>query len=177
MLEELLKPPLVRWDGLHVVLDLDLVEEHLRRRIETVERVTELSVSGDGDAVRLCATVEWKGVRTRVRIELGELRLKRRFLGLRLRRLRVLGGIPVPMGAVELLLNAFGPEVVKVFRNQRIVVVDLRRWIPPELDLSLLTVQATGRALHLWLGPGSLRDLPPQTRPALPATGTGSNTP
>jgi hypothetical protein len=176
MLEPLPRPPLVRWDGIHAALDLDLIEHHLKTRIERVDRVSDLSVGGKGDSILLAASVVWKGVRIRVRIELGELRLKRRFLGLRLRRLNLLGGVPVPMGAVEILLQSFGPDIVRVFRGQAIVVVDLREWVPEELDLSLLAAQTTDRTLHLWFGPGSLRDLPTDARPALPATGVASTT-
>jgi hypothetical protein len=176
MLEPLPTTPLVRWDGIHVALDLDLIENHLKARMERVDRVSDLYVDGKGDSILLAASVVFKGVRTRVRIELGELRLKSRFLGLRLRRLRLLGGLPVPMGAVEILLQSFGPDIVKVFRGQAIVVVDLREWLPDELDLSLLAAQTTDRTLHLWFGPGSLRDLPSGARPALPATGVASTT-
>ncbi len=177
MLETLARPPLVRWDGVHVVLDLGLVERNLRRRIEPVEGVADLALSGIGDTIRLSAVVVWKGVRFRVRLELGEIRLKRRFLGVRLRRARALGGMPVPMGAVERLLRALDEDRVTVLRDQRILVVDLRDWLPQELDISLLTVQATATALHLWFGAGSLRDLPSPARLALPATASGPTTP
>ncbi len=174
MLEPLPRPPLVRWDGIHVALDLDLIELHLKARMERVDEVSDLSVDGKGDSILLAATVVWKGVRTRVRIELGELRVRKRFLGLRMRRLKLLGSLTVPMGAVEILLRSFGPDIVKVFRGQAIVVVDLREWVPEELDLSLLAAQTTDRTLHLWFGPGSLRDLPSDARPALPVTGVES---
>jgi hypothetical protein len=169
MLEPIERPPLARWDGVHVELDLDLIEQHLKERMERLDEVSGLTLDGRGDAVRLRASVLWKGIRIPVRIELGELRLKRRYLGLRMRRLALLGAVLVPMGAVELLLCSFGPDIVTVFRGQAIVVVDLREWIPEELDLSLLAVQTVDRTLHLWFGPGSLSDLPSAARPALPA--------
>ena len=42
--------------------------------------------------------------------------------------------------------------------------------------MSLLSVQATGRSLHLWLGPGSVRGLSAAERPALPAVTVASET-
>lgn len=173
MLHEMLNdaPPkaLVRWDGAHLVFDLRLLERHLQRRVERSDRVDDLRLIGQGDAVGLSATVIWKGLRTHVAVNVEEIRLRRRHLGFRLRRARVFGGLPVPVGAVEILIRELARDVATVFRGEGIVVLDLRRWIPPELELSVLTVQATEEALHLWLGPGDLRDLPGRSRPALTA--------
>jgi hypothetical protein len=161
--------PLARWDGLHLVFDVGLLERHLRQRIAESEHVSDLSLGGEGDAVRLSADVIWKGLSTRVRVDVTEIRLKRRFLGFRLRRPKAFGGVPVPRGALELLIGDVFSELVVVFRGEGIVVVDLRRWIPYELDFSVLTVQATVGRLHVWLGPGSLSDLPADPPPVLPA--------
>ena len=167
----------MRWDGLHLVFDLRLLERHLQRRVERSDRVAHLSLTGQGDSVGLSAAVVWKGIRSRVGVRVEEIRLKRRFLGFRLRRARVLGGVPVPLGAVEILIRELAGDVATVFRGEGIVVLDFRRWIPRELELSVLTVQATGSALHLWLGPGVLRDLPRQPQPALTAGGERSERP
>jgi hypothetical protein len=162
--------PLVRWDGLHLVLDMNMVEHHVRQRLHEVEQLADVAIGGEGDLVRAEATVVWKGLRSRVAIDLGEIRLKHRFLGLRMRKLKVLGGLPVPRAAVEAILKAAKPQGVTVFPGDGIVVMDLREWLPPELELSILTVQATGRALHVWFGPGRLTDLPEQVVAALPAS-------
>ncbi|MEE4274178.1 MAG: hypothetical protein V2I67_21050 [Thermoanaerobaculales bacterium] len=151
---------LARWDGLHLVLDLVLVEEHLMRLLAEVEQLDGLALAAAGDALDVSATVKWKGVRSRVALELAELRLRHRHLGFRMRKLRVYGGVPVPRAAVEAILDGIDNELITVFRGQGIVVVDLRRWLPPELDLKIVTVQATESSLHLWFGAGGLTDLP-----------------
>jgi hypothetical protein len=168
-LNDLATTALVRWDGVHLVFDLGLLESHLQRRVERSDRVDDLKLTGEGDVVCLSAVVIWKGIRTQIAVNVEEIRLRRRHLGFRLRRARVLGGLPVPVGAVEILIRELADDVATVFRGEGIVVVDLRRWIPPELELTVLTVQATEGALHLWLGPGVLRDLPAHPRPALTA--------
>lgn len=160
---------LARWDGLHLVLDLVLVEEHLVRLLAGVEKLDGLALAGAGDALDVSATVKWKGVRSRVAVELAELRLRHRHLGFRMRKLRVYGGLPVPRAAVEAILESIGNDLVTVFRGKGIVVVDLRKWLPPELDLKIVTVQATDNSLHLWFGAGGLRDLPGRDRPVLAA--------
>jgi len=55
-----------------------------------------------------------------------------------------------------------------VLGDQGIVVMDMRQWLAPGLDLNVLTVQTTRTALHVWLGPGELRDLPAPQPPVLP---------
>ncbi len=162
---------LARWDGLHLALDLVLVEEHLDRLLADVKQVEGLALAAAGDALNVSVTIRWKGVRSRVALELAEIRLRHRHLGFRMRRLRVYGGLPVPRAAVEAILESIDNELIKVFRGQGIVVIDLRRWLPPELDLKIVTVQATGSSLHLWFGAGGLRDLPGRGRPALAAGG------
>jgi hypothetical protein len=160
---------LARWDGLHLVLDLVLLEDHLVGWLAGVDRIDGLALAGAGDALEVSATVRWKGVRSRVAVELAELRLRHRHLGFRMRRLRVYGGVPVPRAAVEAILDGIDSDLISVFRGQGIVVVDLRRWLPPELDLKIVTVQATGSSLHIWFGAGGLSDIPGRARPALAA--------
>jgi len=160
--------PLLRWDGLHLVFDLEKLKDGIVRVLEAADSVTGLSLTGEGDTVRIGANVEWKGLRSRVAVELSEIRLKSRFLGLRIRRVRMLGGVPVPKAALEMILRRLSVDGVTVIRGQSIVVVDLRRWLAPELDVSVLTVQAARESLHVWLGPGRLRDLPVRPPRALP---------
>jgi hypothetical protein len=168
--------PLVRWDGLHLVLDLEALERHLAALLSRTYRLSDLVLEGRDDAIRMLATVTWKGVSSRAAIDIAEIRLKRRFLGLRMRRPRALGGLPVPRAAVEAGIRAADADGVTVFRGEGIVVVDLRRWLPSELDLTVLTVQATQRSLHIWFAPGSLKDLPRGSTLAL-AAGEGATIP
>jgi hypothetical protein len=163
---------LARWDGLHLVLDLVLVEEHLVRMLAGVEQIDGLALAAAGDALDVSATVKWKGVRSRVAVELAELRLRHRHLGFRMRKLRVYGGVPVPRAAVEAILDGIDNDLITVFRGRGIVVIDLRRWLPSELDLKIVTVQATEGSLHLWFGAGGLSDLPGYGRPAIGPGGT-----
>ncbi len=161
--------PLLRWDGLHLVVDIRALEQYLDHLLSRSDLVSQLSVEGRDDAVRVKASVVWKGLASRVAIDLGEIRLRRRFLGFRMRRPRAVGDVPVPRAAVEAAIRAADADGVTVFRGEGIVVVDLRKWLPAELDLSVLTVQATQQSLHLWFGPGSLRDVPRRSKAALPA--------
>jgi hypothetical protein len=162
----LLSSPLARWDGLHLAIDLDHVERLAGEFLSSRDELRDLALDGKGDALAAEVTVLWKGVPARVGLEAAEIRLRHRHLGLRLRKIRALGGVPVPKSAVMLALHALDNPSLKVFLGHGIVVVDLRRWLPEELKLEVLTVQGTRRSLHLWFGSGSLANLP-QTGPQL----------
>ncbi len=159
--------PLVRWDGLHLVISLEQAEAILRERVALIEHVASVHLDGGGDSIEAVAVLQWKGIRTRVAVTVGEIRLKRRFLGFRIRRVKVFGGIRIPRTIVESVLGAFGGGLISVMPGSKIVVVDLRRWIPAEADVSIVTVQATSHSLHFWFAPGSLARIPQQVR-ALP---------
>ncbi|MCU0232975.1 MAG: hypothetical protein MUE90_02940 [Thermoanaerobaculales bacterium] len=171
MTSGLMSPPFARWDGLHLVLDLVAVERHLEALLATGGRIRNLRLRGAGDAIDVEAAVVWKGVPTRVRLELAEIRLRHRHLGFRLRRLRALGAVRVPRAAVAVALRAAFSPLLTVFPAPGIVVVDLRRWLPAELDLRVLTLQATARSLHFWFGAGALADLPGRSPRRLPPHG------
>ena len=162
-------PPLARWDGLHLVLDLTLVERHLNELLRGNEKLQDLRLTGEGDALAAEITVMWKGIPARAGLELAEIRLRHRHLGLRMRRMRALGGVPVPRTAVEVALRALDSPLFTVFPGQGIVVIDLRTWLPDEVSLEVLTVQGAARTLSVWFGPGSLSDLPGRGPKRLPA--------
>lgn len=149
------------------MLSLALVEQRLSQLIHDVDTVRDVHLEGAHDAVRVSATVRWKRHWARVGLDLAEIRLRHRHLGFRLRRIRMLGGLPVPRRVVAEALSQLRLGLVRVIPRQGIVVVDLGRWIPREVSLQVVTVQSTERYLHLWLGPGELRDLPPVLAPEL----------
>jgi hypothetical protein len=158
--------PLVRWDGAHLVLDLALVEERLNDYLGRADQVRKVNLRGAGDNLRLSASLVWKGRSIRVALELTEIRLRHRRLGFRVRKLRVLGGVPVPRTAVGAILRRLRLQLVTAVGGRGIVIVDLSRWIPPTVTLTVLTVQLTEKRVHLWLGPGELQDVAP-VAPAL----------
>jgi hypothetical protein len=151
------------------VVDLELAERHLNRALLGSDRMRDLHLRGAGDALEAEVSVVWKGVAARVSFELAEIRLHHRHIGFRMRRLRALGGIPVPRAAVELALQALESPIMRVFSGDGIVVIDLRRWLPTQLEVNVVTVQATLRSLHVWFGPGRLEDLSGRGPARLPA--------
>ncbi len=170
MSSELGSTPVLRWDPVRLVVALDDLEGLLADRLTRDGAVSDVRLAGGGDRVLVTATVRWSGLASRAEAELTELRLKRRHLGMRVGRLALLGGgVRVPRSVVLKRLEAAFEGAVAVFADDGIVVVDLRRWLPPELELAVIAVQVVGRGLELWLGPGALKALPGHRRAALPA--------
>lgn len=168
-MQDLLSSPLGRWDGLHLAIDLDHVERIANQFLSSRRELQDLALRGIGDALTAEVTVIWRGVPARVALEVAEIRLRHRHIGLRLRKIRAPGGVPVPKTAVMLAIQALDHPILRVFPGDRIVVADLRDWLPEELTLEILTVQATWRSLHVWFGPGSLSSLPGKGPLLLPA--------
>lgn len=165
----MLSTQLLRWDGLHLVISLEALQVHLDRLMRRGDRITDLTLEGREDTVRVFATVSWKGLKGSASVDLTEIRMRRRFLGFRMRRLTVLGGLRIPRRAIEAAIRAADPNRITVFSGEGIVVIDLRSKLPAELDLTVLTVQATERSLHVWFGAGGLADIPAPRPAALPA--------
>ena len=150
-------------------MDLERAEHHVGRALAGSDRMRDLRLRGAGDALEAEVTVLWKGVAARVGLELAEIRLHHRHIGFRMRRLRALGGVPVPRAAVEVALQSLDSPILRVFRGDGIVVIDLRRWLPTQLEVNVVTVQATLRSLHVWFGPGRLDELPGRGPARLPS--------
>ncbi len=161
--------PLVRWDDLHVVFDIPTVERILRLRLAEVDALSNPDLDGRDDKLGLVIRAHWKSVSMKVRVELKEIRLRHRRLGFRLGHLRALGGLPVPKIAVLRTLQEIMPDLVTILPGSDVIVVDLRTWIPPEVQLRIVAVQVVGEALHVWLASGWVTDIPlPQNQQLSP---------
>jgi hypothetical protein len=126
-------------------------------------------LSGGGDRIRVVAVVPVAGLLAQVALDLREIRLRHGYLGFRIVRLAVLGGLRLPRAIVEEALERALPDGLLVYRKRGVVVLNLDRWLPSELDLRIVAVQIIGDALHLWVGPGALASIPAAAAPRLAA--------
>jgi hypothetical protein len=149
--------PLVRWDGFTLRVDLDMVElvanRELARRVDAIRR---LEVSGEGDELELRLEVAWKGFPGQVSARLRELRLHRRFFGCRIERLRGPMGLPLPTALVSALIRRFGQGLLSFDPDDRILLVDLRRFLPEGLEVRVQDVRCQDRWLCVDLAGGSV---------------------
>ncbi len=149
--------PLVRWDGFTVRIDLDMVElaanRELARRGSVVRRV---QVGGEGDELEIDVVAAWRGFPGQVSARVRELRFHRRYFGCRVERLRGPVGVPLPAAILAALVRRFGQGIVTFDPSDRILLVDLRRFLPEGIDVRVRDVRCEGRWLCVELAGGSV---------------------
>ncbi|MFZ5787903.1 MAG: hypothetical protein ACOY3Y_15815 [Acidobacteriota bacterium] len=160
--------PLLTWEGLTLRLDLDILELLLNRALAaSVEEIRRIQVGGEGHDLVIGADVAYKGLPARLSVRLSELRLYRRFLGCRVNRLRGPLGLPIPAEWVARVLDRVPGGMVRLDPEDRILLVDLQRWLPGWLELRVQEARCDGRWLVLGVAPGLLHPrLGPPEAPA-----------
>ncbi len=157
MASSLAMRPMVRWDGFAVRVDLDLVElaanRELARRDSVVRRV---QVSGEGDELEIEVGAAWKGFPAQISARVRELRFHRRFFGCRVAGLRGPMGLPLPAALLGALVRRFGQGMLSFDADDRILLVDLRRYLPEGVEVRVRDVRCDGRWLCLELAGGSV---------------------
>jgi hypothetical protein len=157
MASNLATRPLVRWDGFTLWIDLDMVElvvnRELGRRAPLLRR---LEVTGAGDELELHLEAAWQGLPARVSAKVRELRLHRRVFGCRLEGLRGPLGIPLPLALAGAMVRRLGQGMVRFDPEDRIVLVDLRRFLPEGLEVRVKDVRCQERWLCVELAGGSV---------------------
>ena len=157
MSSELALRPLVKWDGFALQVDLDMVElvanRELARRAPAIRRV---GLTGEDDVLEIHLEAALKGLPARVSATVSELRLHRRFFGCRIEALHGPLGIPLPIALAGALARRLAPELLRVDPEDRILLVDLRRFLPEGLEVRISDVRCVGRWLTVELAGGSV---------------------
>ncbi|HVN32388.1 MAG TPA: hypothetical protein VMT45_10405 [Thermoanaerobaculaceae bacterium] len=157
MSSELALRPLVKWDGFALQVDLDMVElvanRELARRTDAIRRV---GVTGEGEVLKIHLDVALKGLPASVSASLSELRLLRRFFGCRIEALHGPLGIPLPVALAGALARRLAPDLLRFDSEDRILLVDLRRFLPEGLEVRISDVWCEGRWLMVEVAGGSV---------------------
>ncbi|MGE5235896.1 MAG: hypothetical protein ACM3O7_06090 [Acidobacteriota bacterium] len=149
--------PLLTWDESRLRIDLDMLELWLNRTLPPkVTEIRRLQIVGSGDAVDLVGDLELKGFPARVTAHLRELRLYRRFFGCKVESVHGPFGLPIPLGMVASLIDRVPGGLVRLDRTDRVLLVDLRRWLPGWLELRIHQARCDQRWLELEVSPGLL---------------------
>jgi hypothetical protein len=152
----LLPRPLLTWDEFCLRIDLDILELWLNREVAGADKaLREIRFAGTGDVIELRAKLAVEGVPTWLSARLSELRIYKAMLGCHVESLRGPLGIPVPVGLVASLLRRHAAQWARLDADDRILLVDLRRWLPAALHLHVQDVRCAGRWLELELAPGT----------------------
>jgi hypothetical protein len=148
---------MLRWDGFSLHLDLDMVELLANREIKAkAPELQEIHVSGQDEELTVQGVARWHGIPLSFAVRLGELRLRHRFFGCRLDMIKGPLGAPVPIKLLHSLAQRFGHDLVVFDPTDRILLVDLRRFIPAGVEVSIARIVCLGRWLQIELAPGSL---------------------
>jgi hypothetical protein len=152
--------PLLRWDTTCLSVSLDRINHQLAELISDVDEMEQLVLVGAGDHLRFTATVRYRGMRLPLALEARETRLRHRRVGFRIVHLRTLAHVTVPLMVVARVLDRLLGQRHRFDRVSRIVLIDLRDWLPPEVELAVAEIRVRGRFLVLELEPGRLWDIP-----------------
>jgi hypothetical protein len=156
MSSELVRRPLLRWDEFTLHVDLDMLELVVNRLLEGRDLpIRRILIEGDDDALDLRVAVAWKGLPAQLSVRLSELRLHRRTFGCRVASLRGPLGLPLPIEAAVAVIRRFGRDLVSLDPRDRILLVDLRRFLPDGFEMRVKDVRCQGRWLELRLAGGS----------------------
>jgi len=149
--------PLVKWDGFTLRVDLDMTEllanRELARRGSVVRHV---EIRGAGDELDLRVEAAWRGFPAQISARVGELRLHRRFFGCRVAGLRGPMGVPLPAALLGALVRRFGQGLLSFDPADRILLVDLRRFLPEGLEVRVWDLRCEERWLCVDLAGGSV---------------------
>jgi hypothetical protein len=149
--------PLLTWDEVNVRIDLDMLELWLNRTVpQQVAEIRRVQFLGTDHGLDLIGDLDLRGFPVRVTAHLRELRLYRRFFGCKVEAIQGPLGLPVPLSLVASLVEKVPDRLVRLDRLDRILLVDLRRWLPSWLDLRILDARCLGRWLELAVAPGLL---------------------
>ena len=152
---ELVPRALVRWDGFTLRVDLDMLELQVRRVL--ADRVPWLELRGVGgqdDVVEIDVAAAWHGFRFAGTLRLSELCLRRRFFGCRVDAVRGPLSAPIPLGLLSGLLRKSAGGLLQLDADDRILLVDLREYLPSGIEVGVAGVRCRERWLELDVAPG-----------------------
>ncbi len=146
----------VRWEGLVVSLDATTLNTLIRNAVRRVEEVEEFLLEPENGRLGLTIRVK-KGITFRFRSHLKALRFKDGFLGFTIADASIFGVLPIPNWVIQRIVDRALRDRAIFYPEDRVLVIDLRRLLPPELSLEVSEVVCELGELKLLFGPGQYR--------------------
>lgn len=126
-----------RWGPLTLSLDEATLTAAARRLIGEIPELEDLRVHASPGELSISIVVRRFGVPLSARTALSQIRFKEGFLACVLDRVEALSFIPIPDAILRFLVKKAPPGLMTWDAADRILVVDLNRWTPSGLDLTL----------------------------------------
>ncbi len=146
----------IRWDGLVVTVDATTLNTLVRRATYRVKEIEQILVEPEDGRLGLTIRVR-RGISMSFRGEITSLRLRDGFLGFAVSELRVFGFLPIPDWVLRKIVERQPAGRAFYYPEDRVVVVNLNTWLPPELSLHVREVICEGGELKLVFGPSHYR--------------------
>jgi len=146
----------VRWDGLVVSIDATTLNAIAKKAIRNVSRIDELLVEPENGRLGLTVRVR-TGIRILFRTHLESLRFKDGYLGFAIADLTVFGFLPVPNWVVRMIVDRQPEGRVFFYPKERIVVIGLGTFLPPELSVHVREVVCESGEMRFVFGPCQYR--------------------
>ena len=150
----------VRWRGLALTFDETTLNRLVARLSESIPDLQDLKIHVRPGELSATLVVHRFGVPLSAKATLSQLRFKDGFLAFVLDKVQALSFIPIPDQLLSYLVQRAPRGLLTYYPDDRIMVVNLSRWIPPGIDLSLERTVFEDGALTLQFGDGSY-DLEP----------------
>jgi hypothetical protein len=146
----------VRWEGLVVSVDGTTLNTLVRNAVRRVEEVESIVVEPENGRLGLTIRVK-KGISFAFRGHLKSLRFKDGFLGFSIADASVFGVLPIPNWVIQRIVDrGLGGRAV-FYPDDRVLVLDFRHLLPPELSLEVKEVLCENGELKLFFGPSQYR--------------------
>jgi hypothetical protein len=146
----------VRWEGLVVVIDEQTINTFLHRATKRVPEVSGILVEADGGVLSLTIRVK-KGFRFPLRSKVTSIRFRDGWLGFALEELKIFGFVPVPPWVIKRIVRRQPSGFAFFYPEDRVVVLNLSRVLPPELSLEVRDVFCENGEIRVAFGPSRLR--------------------
>jgi hypothetical protein len=146
----------IRWDGLVVTVDAITMNTLVRRATYRVKEIEEILI--EPEEGRLALTIKLRrGIAMPFRGELTSIRMRDGFLGFAISELKVFGLVPIPDWVLRRIVEHLPSGRAFYYPENRVFVINLNPYLPPELSLYVREVVCESGELKLCFGPSQYR--------------------
>lgn len=146
----------VRWEGLVVTIDATTINTIIHRSIEGIREIREILVEPEDGHLGLTVRLK-RGIAVPLRGRIEGIRFREGFLGFRVEGVTAFGFVPVPKWIFRRIAAAQPPGRAFWYPDERIFVVNVGGFLPPELSLRLTRVVCDAGEVRFHFGPSSYR--------------------
>ena len=126
-----------RWGPWTLSLDEATLTVAARRLIDEIPELEDLEVHASPGELSVSIVARRFGIALSARTALSQIRFKDGFLAFVLDRVEALSFIPIPDAILRFLMKKAPSGLMTYDAADRILVVNVTRWIPPGVDLTL----------------------------------------